>query len=76
MNEAKLAIAAQDPDLKNSPIAWEADEDTDTLQAEVSDEAACFFNDVEYAHGSSLTAGNVALRCEHGVWVPMEGDEQ
>jgi hypothetical protein len=71
----KRVIAVQNSDLKNSPIAWEGEEDTDALQAEVSDEAACFFNDVEYAHGALLTAGDVPLRCEHGVWVPVETDE-
>jgi len=69
-------VPAQDPDLKNSPIAWEAEEDSEALQAEAADAPVCFFNDVEYAHGSSFATHGIALRCDHGVWIATEAQDQ
>jgi Protein of unknown function (DUF1496) len=63
-------LGAQNPELKNSPIAWEGDEDTETLRESVPSEPVCFFNDREYAHGAVVVSGSVRLRCERGIWVP------
>ena len=65
-------VGAQDPELKNSPIAWEGDEETETLRATIPDEPTCFFNDDEYAHGRIVVCENVRLRCERGIWVPAD----
>ena len=63
-------LGAQNPELKNSPIAWEGDEDTETLRESLPSEPICFFNDREYANGAIVVSGSTRLRCERGVWVP------
>jgi hypothetical protein len=65
-----VQVGAQDAELKNSPIAWEADEDTETLREALPDEPVCFFNDRAYSHGTIVLAGDARLRCDHGLWVP------
>ena len=37
-------VGAQDPELKNSPIAEEEDEDTDVIRQQVPGEPVCYFN--------------------------------
>ena len=68
--EHTAELGAQDPERNNSPIAWEADDDTETLRESVSDEAVCYFNDASYAHGAVVSSGSVLLRCDHGIWLP------
>ena len=63
-------LGVQNPELKNSPIAWESDEDIETLRGAQPSEPVCFFNDHEYANGTIVQSGSVRLRCERGVWVP------
>ena len=63
-------LGVQNPELKNSPIAWESDEDIETLRGAQPSEPVCFFNDHEYANGAIVQSGSVRLRCERGVWVP------
>jgi hypothetical protein len=63
-------LGAIDPERKSSPVAWEADEDTETLRESVPDVAVCFFNDLTYEHGTTVKSGSVVLRCDHGLWLP------
>lgn len=63
-------LGAQDPELKNSPVAWETDEDTETLRETMPEEPACYFNDAAYEHGSVIRSGTTLLRCEYGIWIP------
>ena len=63
-------LGAPDPERRTSPVAWEFDEETETLREAVPDEAVCFFNDVAYADGTIVESGNVRLRCDRGVWLP------
>lgn len=63
-------LGAQDPELRNSPVAWEEDDDTDTLRASVPGEPVCYFNDSAYSHGTIVKSGSVRLRCDRGLWVP------
>jgi hypothetical protein len=65
-----VEVGAQDPELKNSPVAWEADEDTEALREEVPGDPVCFFNDRSYGHGAIVLTGDARLRCDHGLWVP------
>jgi hypothetical protein len=66
-----LQLGAPDPERKTSPVAWETDEDTDSLRESVPDEAVCLFNDTSYDHGTVIESGSSRLRCEHGIWVPV-----
>lgn len=62
-------LGAQDPELKNSPVAWESDEESEVLRRTIPDEPACYFNDTAYSHGTVIQCGTELLRCDHGIWV-------
>ena len=70
MSTRTQQVGAPDPERKTSPVAWETDEDTETLRESVPDGAVCFFNDGSYRHGTVVESGTILLRCDHGVWVP------
>lgn len=63
-------LGAQDLELKNSPVAWDSDEDKEVLRQGVPVEPVCFFNGGAYAHGKTIKSGTVLLRCDQGLWVP------
>ena len=63
-------LGAPDPESRTSPVAWETDDDTESLREAVPDEAVCFFNDVAYEHDTVVESGGVKLRCDHGLWLP------
>jgi hypothetical protein len=68
-------LGAPDPELKNSPVAWEGEEDTETLRASVPAEPECFFNSRAYANGTVVRSGSTLLRCDLGIWVPATDPE-
>ena len=76
MDTKPQQLGSQDPELKNSPVAWEGDEDTEGLREEIADEPVCFFNDRAYAHGTIVSSGSSLLRCDHGIWVPADSSER
>jgi hypothetical protein len=76
MNAKPQQLGAQDPELKNSPVAWESDEDTEALREEIDEEPVCFFNDRAYSHGTVVSSGSALLRCDHGIWVPTNSGER
>lgn len=62
-------VGAPDPELKNSPIVEETDEDFDYIVQELSDDTVCYFNNRAYGPGSFICSGSELLRCERGAWV-------
>lgn len=68
-------LGAQDPERKNSPVAWEGDEDTEALRESIPDEAVCFFNDLAYRDGAVVQSGSTLLRCDRGIWLPTAAAE-
>jgi len=68
---AHINLGDQDPELKNSPIAVDDDEDIVPLRDEVSEDAICYFNNEAFAHGTIIQSGALMLRCELGIWVPI-----
>ncbi|QBQ54548.1 DUF1496 domain-containing protein [Nitrosococcus wardiae] len=62
-------VGAPDPELKNSPIALESDEETEVLRLEVPGEPVCYFNNQSYKNGTHVCSSGVLLRCDYGVWV-------
>jgi hypothetical protein len=61
-------VGAPDPELKNSPIFDNMDDDDLSLDLEL-ESGACYFNGVSYTIGSYVCSGNELLRCEErGVW--------
>lgn len=70
MPRTKPDLGAPDPELRNSPVAWESDEDTEALREAVPGDAVCYFNGVSYADGTLIRSGANILRCDSGLWVP------
>ncbi|NIP14079.1 MAG: hypothetical protein GWM88_04840 [Pseudomonadales bacterium] len=64
-------VGAQDPELKNSPIALESDEETVLLREEIPDEPFCYFNSEAFPNEAVVKSGPMKLRCDHGIWVPI-----
>jgi hypothetical protein len=62
-------VGAQDPELRNSPVADEEDEDTDVVRQQVPGEPVCYFNGTEYRDGEFVLSGSQLLKCSYGVWV-------
>lgn len=62
-------VGAPDPELENSPIAAETDEDYDVLKQEVPGEATCIFNGQGYPNGTHVCSGSTLLRCDFGIWL-------
>lgn len=62
-------VGAPDPELENSPIAEEEDEDTDVLLQQAPEESVCMFNGVRYNDGDFVASGSQVLKCCAGVWV-------
>lgn len=62
-------VGAQDPELPNSPIAQEEDEDTDVVRQQLPGVPVCLFNGREFANGSFVTSGMALLKCSYGVWI-------
>ena len=50
-----VAVGAEDPDLKTSPILEEGDEEFDVLAQEVDDLPSCYFNNTAYPDGTSAS---------------------
>jgi len=70
MTKGTQQVGAPDPERKNSPVAWESDEDIETLRESVEDEPVCYFNDLAYADGTVVESGGTLLRCDRGLWLP------
>jgi hypothetical protein len=70
-----IHVGAQDPELKNSPVAWESDEDTEALREAIPEEPECYFNDRAYRHGAVVQSGDSRLRCDFGLWIPADRDD-
>jgi hypothetical protein len=64
-------VGAQDPELRNSPIAIESDEESLLLREMIDDDTICYFNDEVFADATVVQSGPVMLRCDRGIWVPI-----
>ena len=63
-----VQVGAPDPELKNSPILDEPDDEVaDELELE---SGVCYFNNMAYRLGEYVLSGSEPLHCEErGVWV-------
>ncbi len=64
-----IDVGAQDPELKNSPVISEQDEDYEAIKPEPYEQSGCFFNNTAYAHNSYVLSGTVMLVCSNGIWL-------
>ena len=62
-------VGAPDPELRNSPIADEEDEETDVVRQQLPGAAVCYFNGTSYPNGAYVASGSQVLRCSYGVWI-------
>lgn len=62
-------VGAQDPEMKNSPIADDTDEEIYVIRQEFEDLPYCYYNGSRYAHGSYVNSGTDVLVCSKGIWV-------
>jgi hypothetical protein len=70
MSNGVIDVGAQDPELRNSPIADETDEDMEALRETIPGDDFCYFNGTPYENGALVKSGTVRLRCDYGIWVP------
>jgi hypothetical protein len=70
MNPQIPDLGAQDPETRNSPVAWETDEDTDALRESMPGGPVCYFNGQSFEHDTVVKSGTALLRCDRGLWVP------
>lgn len=75
MDDKIINLGAQDPELKNSPVAWESEEDTDALREQEPGEPVCYFNDTPYDEGTVVKSGDTLLRCSYGIWFPVASSD-
>jgi hypothetical protein len=62
-------VGALDPELRNSPVALEFDEEVDTLRQQMPGDPVCYFNGRPFAHGRYISSGGQVLHCQYGVWI-------
>lgn len=63
-------VGAMDPDLPNSPLAEELDEDVETIRQQLPDEhPVCYFNGQAFANDEFVRSGSRVLHCRNGVWI-------
>lgn len=64
-------VGAMDPTLRNSPIAEELEEESDTVRQQVPGDPVCYFNGRGFGHDQFVTSGSQVLKCRYGVWIEM-----
>jgi hypothetical protein len=64
-----VQVGAPDPELRNSPIIEETDEDYETAAQTLSDEPLCYFNGNAYQDDQFVCSGSELLHCTRGVWL-------
>ena len=62
-------VGAPDPELKNSPVVMEVDDEREYMKQEVPGEPVCYFNSESFDNGSFVCSSNVLLRCDYGIWI-------
>ena len=67
-------VGAMDPELQNSPIALEFDEESDTVRQQVPGEPVCYFNGRAFENDQYVSTGTQILQCRYGVWVEVAAE--
>ena len=63
-------VGEQDPELQNSPIVDESEDDVEyDLHEQLAEHSFCFFNNQRFPNGAYVSSGTIRLRCDRGVWV-------
>ena len=62
-------VGAPDPELRNSPILEETDEEFVTSGQTFGEHVSCYFNGATFREGQFVCSGDELLQCKRGVWV-------
>ncbi len=62
-------VGTQVPELKNSPVADDMDDEIYVVGQEVEEQPVCYYNNKSYANGSYVNTGAEVLLCNNGLWV-------
>ena len=63
-------VGAPDPELRNSPIVEDSDEEFDYVAQGLGEEPVCYFNGKAYNDGAFVCSGGAELlRCARGAWI-------
>lgn len=62
-------VGAPDPELRNSPIVEETDEEFDGAAQVLAEELNCYFNGRVYRTDQFVCSGSELLRSALGAWV-------
>lgn len=62
-------VGAPDPELNNSPIADELDEEYEVIKQEVPGEPVCYFNGMSFSNDQYVCSGTTLLKCNYGIWL-------
>jgi hypothetical protein len=71
MNQPIVDVGPQNPELRNSPIAWEYLDEEEWQGTAVEEQPACYFNDSVFTDGDLVRSDEVVLECRQGIWVPV-----
>ena len=64
-----VEVGAQNPELSNSPVALESDEEYEVIRQEVDGQQVCYFNGQSFENGCYVRSGPSLLVCDRGLWV-------
>lgn len=62
-------VGAPDPELNNSPIVEDTDEEFESMMQTLGEMAMCHFNNKVYPHETYVCSGDELLFCQHGIWL-------
>lgn len=66
-----IDVSSQNPELRNSPVAWEYLEPEEWVGTAVEEYPGCFFNGAAYAAGTLIRCDDAVLECRNGLWAPV-----
>lgn len=64
-----IQVGAPDPELRNSPIVEETDEEYAAAGQVLREDVVCYFNGRRYPDGQYVRSGAEILQCVRGTWV-------
>ncbi|MGI9288159.1 MAG: DUF1496 domain-containing protein [Pseudomonadales bacterium] len=67
-----IDVGAPLPELQNSPVISDIDDEREMIDPEIPEERMCYFNGKSYAHGTYVKSGTLVLLCDRGAWVEAE----
>ena len=62
-------VGAPDPEMRNSPIFAETDEDYESAAQTFPEESLCYINGNTYEHDQVVCSGSELLHCTKGIWL-------